>query len=310
LSQPPVIEARGLAKTFRSGLVLRHRTQAVQKASFGITRGRTLAVVGESGCGKSTLARLSARLLKPDEGVVRFMGRDLDSWPRKELRQRLQVVFQDADGSLNPVLSARELLLEPFRLQGWSRHKAEQRLPTLLDMVGLTSDLISRYPHEMSGGQRQRICLARAMSLHPKLIIADEPVASLDRSVQAQILSLLKTFQEREETSYLYISHDLATVRVLADDVAVMLGGVFVETGPVQEVFLQPAHPYTRLLLEAAGLAAYGPLQAVDIENRGFFRAGCPFSSACPLAAHTCEIALPNLIAFQPNRAVRCDKVC
>ncbi len=304
-----MIEASGLAKTFRSGLLCRQRTQAVQETSFDITPGRTLAVVGESGCGKSTLARLTAGLLEPDAGEVRFMGRALHTWPRKELRQQLQVVFQDADGSLNPVLTTRELLLEPLRLHGWSRARARERLPGLLDMVGLTSDLLSRHPHEMSGGQRQRICLARSMSLRPRLLIADEPVASLDRSVQAQILSLLKDYQERERISYLYISHDLATVRVMADHVAVMLGGVFVETGPVQEVLQQPAHPYTRLLLEAAGIDAHGPKLTVEGENGTSSWSGCPFAAACTLASPACLNALPDLIAIQPNRAVRCDKV-
>ncbi|MFP4315596.1 MAG: oligopeptide/dipeptide ABC transporter ATP-binding protein [Desulfovibrionales bacterium] len=310
MSQPPVIEARGLAKTFRSGLVMRHRTQAVQEVSFEIMPGQTLAVVGESGCGKSTLARLAAGLLEPDKGDVRFMGRSLSSWPRKGLRQQLQVVFQDADGSLNPVLTARELLLEPLRLHGWSRTQAEERLPSLLDVVGLTPDLLSRHPHEMSGGQRQRICLARAMSLRPRLIIADEPVASLDRSVQALILSLLKKSQEREELSYLYISHDLATVRVMADHVAVMLGGVFVETGPVQQVLQHPAHPYTHLLLAAAGIGEHEPEGVVEGENETSIRSGCPFAATCPLASPTCQNDLPDLIAIQPKRTIRCHKVC
>ncbi|MFW5722835.1 MAG: ABC transporter ATP-binding protein [Desulfohalobiaceae bacterium] len=309
MSQPPVIEARGVAKTFRSGLVLRQRTQAVQGASFQIMPGQTLAVVGESGCGKSTLARLAAGLLEPDAGEVRFMGRALSSWPRKKLRQQLQVVFQDADGSLNPVLTARKLLLEPLRLHGWSRSRAEERLPSLLDMVGLTPELLSRHPHEMSGGQRQRVCLARAMSLEPGLLIADEPVASLDRSVQAQILSLLKDYQERKGLSYLYISHDLDTVRVMADQVAVMLGGVFVETGPAQEVLQQPAHPYTRLLLEVAGIDAHEPERAVAGENGTSSLTGCPFAAACPLAAPACHNALPDLTPIQPSRSVRCHRV-
>ncbi|MFW5838096.1 MAG: oligopeptide/dipeptide ABC transporter ATP-binding protein [Desulfovibrionaceae bacterium] len=310
MPQPPVIQAHGLAKAFKSGLLVRRKTSAVREASLRIEPGRTLAVVGESGCGKTTLARMVAGLLAPDAGSVDFAGRDLAHWPRKQLRRKLQVVFQDADGSLNPNLTARDLLLEPLRLHGWPRRRAAERLPELMDMVGLTPDLLRRHPHEMSGGQRQRIGLARAMSLAPDLVVADEPVASLDRSVQAQILRLLKDLQESKGIACLYISHDLATVRALAHDVAVMLGGVFVETGPVEEVFSEPAHPYTRMLLEAVTGGGGQGKPAWDIEQGVATSLGCPLALACPYAEPACATSLPVLLSHGAQRGVRCKRTC
>ena len=289
---PPVIQVKDVGKDFSSGGLFRHRITAVREVSLGIAPGRTMAVVGESGCGKTTLARLAAGLLKPDCGVVEFDGRKLADWPRKNLRRRLQMVFQDADGSLNPNLKTKDLLMEPMRLHAWSRDQAEERIPELLDMVGLTPDLLHRYPHEMSGGQRQRIGLARAMSLRPELVIADEPVASLDRSVQAHILDLFDTFQKQHRVAYLYISHDMSTVRVLADNVAIMLGGVFVETGPVEEVFNAPAHPYTQLLLQAVDQKT-PPSYACELEQETSSSQGCPFAALCPHADTNCRQSLP-----------------
>lgn len=315
-----MIQVDGVGKTFKAGLLRTHATTAVRDVSLRIAPGKTLAVVGESGCGKTTLARLAAGLLRPDAGAVMFAGQTITAWPRKQLRRRLQMIFQDADGSLNPNLTAEELLLEPMRLHGSSRVQSRERLPEMLDMVGLTPDLLPRHPHEMSGGQRQRIGLARAMSLEPELVIADEPVASLDRSVQAQILSQLNEFQKRDGVAYLYISHDLATVRALADEVAVMLGGVFVETGPAEDVFRNPAHPYTRLLLDAVDEGIHAGARASGLENQGAadqtpanqaaVNRGCPLAPVCPLACASCTHALPSLVGFEPNRAVRCERVC
>lgn len=310
MPQPPVIEAHGLAKTFSSGLLFRRKTIAVHEVSLRIEPSRTLAVVGESGCGKTTLARMVAGLLTPDAGLITFAGRYFSDWPRKALRRRLQVVFQDADGSLNPNLTARDLLLEPLRLHGWSRSRANRQLPELMDIVGLTPDLLRRHPHELSGGQRQRIGLARAMSLEPDLVIADEPVASLDRSVQAQILSLFSGLQEKRGVAYLYISHDLATVKTLAHDVAVMIGGVFVETGPAEEVFSKPAHPYTKMLLDAMKGGGDQRKQLDDMEHLAVPNPGCPLASICPLAELVCKKRIPALVGFEPERAMRCARLC
>lgn len=304
-----LIEADNLSKTFSSGFIFRHRTQALREVSFKIMPGKTLAVLGESGCGKTTLARLAAGLLEPDSGTVRFFSQDITSWSRKKLRSRLQMVFQDADGSLNPQLRVKELLVEPLRLNGWSKEQAMSHIQRLLSMVGLTRDLLSRYPHEMSGGQRQRLGLARSMSLEPELIIADEPVASLDRSVQAHILSLLKDFRQRKQVSYLYISHDFSSVHVLADEAAIMLGGVFVEYGPVNKVFSQPAHPYTNLLIAAHDNCLKDKFQLPDIEQMQSSSQGCPFAPACPFKKPVCWQRLPSLRNVETNWQVRCHQL-
>ncbi|NCC26411.1 MAG: ABC transporter ATP-binding protein [Deltaproteobacteria bacterium] len=298
---------RGLAKTFGSGLIFRHRIRAVRDVSLIILPGQTLAVVGESGSGKTTLARLAAGLVFRDRGEVVFKGRDIGSWTRKALRRSLQMVFQDADGSLNPGLTVRSLLMEPLRLHGQSRRQAAHAVAGLLDMVNLTPDLLDRHPFELSGGQRQRIGLARAMSLEPELVIADEPVASLDRSVQAHVLDLFLDFQKRQGVSYLYISHDLDTVRAIAHHVAVMLGGVFVETGPVQAVFERPAHPYTRSLMAAQALddPAVIPMPVVE-KPSSMLDQGCHYAQTCPWTDDACRASLPPLTALDPNHKIRC----
>lgn len=304
-----LIEAKGLNKTFSSGFLIKHKNPAVREVCFRIRPGQTLAVAGESGCGKTTLARLAAGLLTPDSGAVYFSGQDIANWPRKRLRRRVQMVFQDADGSLNPNLRVRDLLVEPLRLNGWSRQKARDNIEDLLSMVGLTRDLLSRYAHEMSGGQRQRLGLARAMSLEPELIIADEPVASLDRSVQAQILSLLKRFRQEKQVSYLYISHDLSTIGVIADEAAIMLGGLIVEYGPVEAVLNQPAHPYTALLVEAHKKSINNKSHLPDIEEMQNIFFGCPFVQACTLKTNFCKQKIPQLRPVGANKYVRCHQV-
>lgn len=310
MPQPSVIEIAGLSKSYLSGFFFRRENKAVRDVSLKIAPGRTLAVVGESGCGKTTLARMAAGLLKPDSGSISFKGRSLARWEKKGLRKNMQVVFQDADGSLNPNFSTRDLLLEPLLLHGLSRSEAEERLPELLSMVGLVPDLLHRHPHEMSGGQRQRIGIARAMCLSPALVIADEPVSALDRSIQAQILSLLQSFQSDSGVSYLYISHDLGSVRAVAHDVAVMLGGLFVETGPAEDVFANPLHPYTKLLLADDNCAEL-PFKnySVDLENRQGAEEGCPFAGCCNYCEPQCTKGVSGLIEVEPERSVRCRMV-
>ncbi len=302
-----MIEIKGLRKSYGSGFFFRQVNTAVRDVSLNIAPGRTLAVVGESGCGKTTLARMAAGLLMPDSGSITFGGKKIAHWDRKALRKSIQVVFQDADGSLNPNFSARDLLLEPLLLHGLPRSEAEERLPELLSMVGLVPDLLQRHPHEMSGGQRQRIGIARAMSLSPELVIADEPVSSLDRSIQAQILSLLQSFQDNNGVSYLYISHDLGSVRAIAHEVAVMLGGVFVETGPAEEVFSNPVHPYTKLLLaDEKHAEPHLEHDFMDLESKQSMENGCPFTVYCKHSEPQCIRDVGGLIEVEPGRLVRC----
>ena len=255
---PPLLEARGLAKSFhfRQGLFGRRELKAVRGASFRVAKGRTLGVVGESGSGKTTLALLVARLHAASGGELRFDGRDLLAVPAREAmpyRRRIQIVFQNPYASLNPRFTVSQILAEPMRIHGigagpGARHQAAV---DLLARVGLAPDALDKYPHEFSGGQRQRIAIARALTLQPELLILDEAVSALDVSVQAQLLNLLQDLQDQYAMSYLFISHDLAVVRYMADEVMVMKDGEVVELAGADELYARAKHPYTRLLLSS-----------------------------------------------------------
>ena len=231
--------------------------RAVQSVDFHIAEGEIFGLVGESGSGKSTIGRAIVGLVKPEEGsVMTYQNRDLIDLNRKEKRQlckEIQMVFQDPYGSLNPRMKVGEALLDVMDVPGLKKNP-EDRLAyakELFEAVGLSEKMLMRYPHEFSGGQRQRICIARALVLEPKLIIADEPVSALDVSVQAEVLALMKSLQENRGIAFLFISHDLAVVRALCDRVAVMYAGKFVECGDAHHVIDQPSHDYTKRLIEA-----------------------------------------------------------
>ncbi len=253
----PALEMRNLSKTFAGGgwLRRRRRVEAVRDVSLVVRKGETLAVVGESGSGKSTLARCAVRLTRADRGEVRLGGEDIAGLGPRALRpyrRRIQMVFQDPFRSLNPRRTVAAALVEGPVNYGVSKTAALERARRLLDLVGLGDDALGRYPHQFSGGQRQRICIARALALEPDVLIADEPVSALDVSVQAQVLGLLESIRERFQLAMLFITHDLRVAAQVADRVAVMSKGEIVETGPVQEVFGNPQHPYSRSLLAAA----------------------------------------------------------
>jgi len=232
-----------------------HRVTAVDGVDLEIPAGLTTALVGESGCGKSTLGRLLLRLERPTAGRVEYRGRDLaelDAAGLRAFRRRGQIVFQDPFGSLNPRLTVGSMLREALSVHGLARGgDADVRVEELLRRVGLAPEAARRYPHEFSGGQRQRIGIARALSLEPEFVVLDEPVSALDVSVQAQILNLLQELQAELGLTYLFVSHDLAVVRHLADRIVVMRGGRVVETGAADRVLAEPAHDYTRRLLAA-----------------------------------------------------------
>ncbi len=252
----PALEVRNLSKTFAGGGWFRRRTvEAVREVSLVVRRGETVAVVGESGSGKSTLARCAVRLTRADRGEVRLGGTDIAGLERRALhpyRRRIQMVFQDPFRSLNPRRTIGAALIEGPVNYGAATSVALARARRLLDLVGLGDDALGRYPHQFSGGQRQRICIARALALEPEILIADEPVSALDVSVQAQVLDLLEAVREEFRLAMLFITHDLRVAAQVADRVAVMSRGEIVETGPVQEVFGNPQHPYSRALLAAA----------------------------------------------------------
>ena len=241
---PVVLEARGLAKSF-SGVA------AVKGASFRLSRGRTLGLVGESGSGKTTLGLLVARLHQASGGAALLHGRDAASVPAREFKRAVQIVFQNPYASLNPRFSIGQTLTEPMRIHGIGADEAERRAlaAELLAKVGLPASALFKYPHEFSGGQRQRIAIARALSLKPELVVCDEAVSALDVSIQAQLLKLLQDLQDEYAMSYLFISHDLAVVRSMADEVMVMKDGEVVEMAPADELYSRPRHPYTRMLL-------------------------------------------------------------
>ena len=246
-SNEPVIEARGLAKSF-------DRVPAVKGATFSLAKGRTLGLVGESGSGKTTLALLLARLQPASGGALRFQGQDAAAMAPLAFKRRLQIVFQNPYASLNPRFSIGQTLTEPLRIHGIGAGDYERReiAVELLAKVGLPADALFKYPHQFSGGQRQRIAIARALTLRPEVLICDEAVSALDVSIQAQLLNLLRDLQDEYAMSYLFISHDLAVVRYMADEVMVMKDGEIVESGAVEEVYAAPKHPYTRALLAAA----------------------------------------------------------
>ena len=280
---------------------------AVAGVSLRLQRGRSLGLVGESGSGKSTLARLVMALEPPTSGQVLFMGRDLNRLDAAELRaarRDFQMVFQDPYGSLDPRQRVGRIVAEPLAATGTA--DAQARVAESLDAVGLRASDAAKYPHEFSGGQRQRIAIARALITRPKLIVADEPVSALDVSVQAQVLNLLADLHQHFGVTYLLISHDLAVVDHVCDEVAVLFAGRIVEQGPPERLFRAPAHPYTRALVEAVGGAAAVParMPAPAASSRVATEASVP--AACSYAPR-CAHAQPRCVAERPHLRVVAD---
>jgi oligopeptide/dipeptide ABC transporter ATP-binding protein len=303
----PLLEVSGLRKYFpvRGGLLggVVNQVRAVEDVSFSIRKGETLGLVGESGCGKTTVGRMVLRLLEPSAGSVRFAGKDLLKLGRRELRQlrrRMQIVFQDPYSSLNPRRTVGDAIGEPLFVHGLARGAAvERRVTELLERVGLPGSYRSRYPHEFSGGQRQRVCIARALALGPEFIVCDEAVSALDISIQAQILNLLGDLQDEYQLTYLFISHNLNVVRHIADRIAVMYLGNLVEVADAQQLFEAPQHPYTRALMSA------NPVPDPDVPLRPLFLkgelpsplnppSGCRFHTRCPDVFEPCSSVVPE----------------
>jgi oligopeptide/dipeptide ABC transporter ATP-binding protein len=318
---PPLLAAEGLTRHFvlhRSAL---GRPTAIVKAvdgvSFTLRAGETLALVGESGSGKSTVGRLVLRLIEPTAGRIVFAGRDLSRLGAAELRafrRNAQLVFQDPYASLNPRMTVGDILAEPIALHAMvPPARRRERVAELLDMVGLDPRFAGRYPHEFSGGQRQRIAIARALAVEPKLVVCDEPVSSLDVSIRSQVLNLLQDLRARLGLAYLFISHDLAVVKHLADRVAVMNFGRIVETADADALFAAPRHPYTRALLSAIPVPQPHArrdrmILAGDMPSALEPPAGCHFHPRCPFAVERCRIERPALVDDGAGHAAACHR--
>jgi len=314
-----LLEAEGLVKHFPAERSWLGRptsfVKAVDGVSFSVARGETLAIVGESGCGKSTLSRLVLRLIEPDAGKLRFEGRDLRALGPAELRafrRDAQIIFQDPYASLNPRMTVGQILTEPLALHGLvPSENRRARVEELLRLVGLPPRVARRYPHEFSGGQRQRIAIARALAVEPKLVICDEPVSALDVSIRSQILNLLRDLQARLGLAYIFVSHDLAVVKHIADRVAVMNLGRIVESAETKALFAAPRHPYSRALLSAIPVPRPQAkrsriLLQGELPSALNPPAGCRFHPRCPFVVDRCRTENPELVADSTGHATAC----
>ena len=321
---PPLLDVRGLSMYFPiyKGLMRRQVgvIKAVDEVSLSAVDGETLGLVGESGCGKSTTGRAVLRLYDATAGTIRLEGKDITQLRGEELRSirpRMQMIFQDPQASLNPRMTVGSIIAEPLdEHRKLSRQERREKVESLLDDVGLDPSFANRYPHEFSGGQRQRIGIARALALEPKFIVCDEPIAALDVSIQAQVVNLLETLQERMGLTYLFISHDLSMVRHIADRVAVMYLGKIVETAARSDLYKEPLHPYTQALLsavpvpdpEAEARRKHIILEG-DVPSPANPPPGCNFSTRCPIAVARCREEVPESQDLGGGRSVACHLV-
>lgn len=291
---------------------------AVDDVNFSIRTGETLGVVGESGCGKSTMGRAILRLHEPTSGKVYFEGRDIlgcNKKQLKDLRKDMQIIFQDPFASLNPRMTVSEAIIEPLLVQGIykasERAAITQRVEKIMNLVGLAKRLVNTYPHELDGGRRQRIGIARALAVNPEFIVCDEPVSALDVSIQAQILNLMEDLQEQLGLTYMFITHDLSVVHHFSDDIAVMYLGKLLEKAPSDELFRNPAHPYTEALLSAI------PIPSLHNRRQRIIMKGeitspvnppkaCRFANRCPKATDRCFREEPELKEIGPGHVTAC----
>jgi oligopeptide transport system ATP-binding protein len=315
----PLLEVKDLVKHYAvRGGVLRRRigtVHAVDGVSFSVAAGETLGLVGESGCGKSTVARSVLRLVEPSSGSITLDGTDITRLGKSDLRphrRSMQIVFQDPFASLNPRMTAGDIVGEPLSVHGLaSGNEKQERVAELFAQVGLRADQMKNYPHQFSGGQRQRICIARALSLGPKLIVCDEPVSALDVSIQAQVINLLIDLQRRHDFSYLFIAHDLAVVAHISHRVAVMYLGRIVEIADKRELFAHPRHPYTQALLASVPVAnpkakRLAPMIDGDVPSPINPPSGCAFHTRCRYAIDRCKVERPVLADSGRKHQVAC----
>ncbi|MCP3031603.1 dipeptide ABC transporter ATP-binding protein [Halobacillus sp. A1] len=315
-----ILKVEGLKKYFEvSNGFLRKKSivKAVDDVSLTVKRGETLGIVGESGCGKSTTGRLLMRLLDATEGTVHFEGENIMEWSRSELKKRrrdFQMIFQDPFASLNPRMKVEEIIEEPLLTIGMEKKERKERVSQLLQDVGIPESYKGRFPHEFSGGQRQRIGIARALALKPKLIIADEPVAALDVSIQAQIINLLMDLQKEYGFTYLFIAHDLSVVQYISDRVGVMYLGQMMELAESDELYEHPLHPYTQALLSAIPVPdIHAKKEKItltgEVPSPDNPPSGCRFHTRCPIATERCKQEVPEFREIKNGHYVACHEV-
>ena len=311
-----ILEVKNLTKYFKAGG--KQVVHAVDNVSFSLEKGKTLGLVGESGCGKSSCARTVIRLYDPTSGQIILDGQDITHMRQKELqpiRKKMQMIFQDPYASLNARMTVRDIIAEPLIAHHIIRKKAEadEYVFPMLERMGLSKEHANRYAHEFSGGQRQRVGIARALILQPELVICDEPISALDVSSQAQVINLLKDYQEEKGLSYLFIAHDLSMVRYVSDDIGVMYLGQLVETSTSEELYSHPLHPYTKGLMDSVPVA--DPKLARQKEKSSIEGdipspinppSGCRFHTRCPYATEACSAQMPDMKEAAPGHWVAC----
>ena len=308
-----VVELRKYFPVKRKAFARQEWSKAVDGVNFSIEDGTVFSLVGESGSGKSTVARLILRLIPPTSGQILFHGRDIQELKGKSLREfrkSVQIIFQDPFASLNPRMTVFDTISEPIKIHKIvNKSEFKDKVIRLLGSVGLQTDVLNRYPHEFSGGQRQRICIARALAVSPRVIVADEPLSALDVSIQAQILTILQELQKQSNISFFFISHDLRVVQYFSDEVAVMYLGKIVEYAKTEELFSNPLHPYTiELLSSAPKIRPDGQKKAIlkgDVPSPIDIPPGCPFYPRCPKKFDPCDKVIPELRKIK-GRLISC----
>ena len=317
----PLIEARNLSKSFAIGggfLSKKKVVRAVEDVSLQIQRGETFGLVGESGCGKSTIGRTLLRLYEPTSGQIFFEGSDITKANMRPYRKKMQIVFQDPYASLDPRMTVGDIVGEPLDIYHAYESKAERRekILELLNLVGLNSEHMNRYPHEFSGGQRQRVSIARSMALRPDFMVCDEPISALDVSIQAQVINMLMELQQKLNMTYLFIAHDLNVVRHISKRVGVMYLGSLVEVCDANELYRNPLHPYTQALLSAIPIpdpnvsrSRHRVVLEGEVPSPMNPPKGCKFHTRCPYARDICREARPETIEVGQGHTCACHKV-
>lgn len=317
----PLIEARNLSKSFAIGggfLAKKKVVRAVEDVSLQIQRGETFGLVGESGCGKSTIGRTLLRLYEPTSGQIFFEGSDITKANMRPYRKKMQIVFQDPYASLDPRMTVGDIVGEPLDIYHAYENKVERRekILELLNLVGLNSEHMNRYPHEFSGGQRQRVSIARSMALRPDFMVCDEPISALDVSIQAQVINMLMELQQKLNMTYLFIAHDLNVVRHISKRVGVMYLGSLVEVCDANELYKNPLHPYTQALLSAIPIpdpnvsrSRHRVVLEGEVPSPMNPPKGCKFHTRCPYARDVCREARPETIEVGQGHTCACHKV-